>query len=638
MFERDPLIESDIGAYLDQRARKDLVRFTTCGSVDDGKSTLIGRLLHDSQLIADDHLETLKADSNNGTTGDNLDLSLITDGLKAEREQGITIDVAYRYFTTRHRNFIIADTPGHEQYTRNMATGASTADLAVILVDARKGVLQQTRRHSYIAALLGVKHLIIAVNKMDLVGYSGERFSEIVADYRDYSSNLGARSLEFIPMSALAGDNVVEPSASMTWFEGPTLVDYLDSVEIEGLLGGTKFRLPIQLVLRPGADFRGYAGSITSGQIRPGDRVTALPSELSSTVERIVAYNGDLEIASVGDAVTLTLADEIDLSRGDLLVREGETVQFGTFIEATIIWMAKQPLRAGQQLILQSHQGTVNVTVDAVRHLVDVNTGQKAHATEVKLNDIAHCALSADRKILFDSYENNMAEGSFILVDRITNGTVGAGMVSAPVSPWDQAPEPSLEVQASQITTKERLLRYGQHPCTVLLTGLTGAGKSTIATALERYLFDRGHSIVRLDGENVRLGISKDLGFTAADRSENLRRVAEIARLMNSQGLIAIAALLAPEADARSRAQQLVGTDQWIEVFLDTPLAVCRDRDTSGLYQAAERGEIHEFPGVSATYEAPEDADLRLDTSDKTVDACVQAIVAVLTEKGFIDG
>lgn len=638
MFERDPLIESDIDAYLDERVRKDLVRFITCGSVDDGKSTLIGRLLHDSQLIADDHLAVLKAESQLGMGSSDIDLSLVTDGLKAEREQGITIDVAYRYFATRHRNFIIADTPGHEQYTRNMATGASTADLAVILIDARKGVLQQTRRHSYIAVLLGVKHLLIAINKMDLVDYSEHRFREIVADYSEYSANLGIGSLEYIPISALQGDNVVEPSPAMPWFAGSTLIGYLNAVDVDEPGNAVEFRFPIQLVLRSDADFRGYAGSITSGQIRPGDRVTALPSGVSSTVERIVTFNGDLEVASAGDAVVLTLGDEIDMSRGDLLVKEGGKVEFAASVEATIIWMAEKPLDLGEQLILQSHHGTANVTVDAIRYLLDVDTGQKAKTAQLQLNDIAHCAVSADRKILFESYQSNRAGGSFILVDRIRNSTVAAGMISGPVSPWDRAPKDSLEVQASEIAALERQLRYRQRPCTVLLTGLTGAGKSSIATALERCLFDRGNWIVRLDGENVRLGISKDLGFTAADRSENLRRVAEIAHLVNSQGLIAIAALLAPQADARARAQQLVGTDQWIEVFLDTPLSVCRNRDTTGLYEAAERGDIEEFPGVSATYEAPEDADLRLDTSDTTVDQCVETIVALLIEKGFIDG
>ena len=638
MFERDPLIESDIAAYLDQRIQKDLVRFITCGSVDDGKSTLIGRLLHDSQLIADDHLETLKADSQLGTGNGDIDFSLVTDGLKAEREQGITIDVAYRYFATRHRNFIIADTPGHEQYTRNMATGASTADLAVILVDARKGVIQQTRRHSYIAVLLGVKHLVIAVNKMDLADYSEDRFLEIIADYNKHSANLGIRSLEYIPISALHGDNVVEASAAMPWFSGPPLIDYLNAVDVTETAKAVEFRLPIQLVLRPHTDFRGYAGSITSGQVRPGDRVTALPSGISSTVERIVTFNGDLKVASAGDAVTLTLGDEIDMSRGDLLVKEGENVEFDTAIEATIIWMGDTPLDSGEQLILQSHNGTANVTVNTVRYLLDVNTGQKRKAKALQLNEIADCSITADRKLLFESYESNRSGGSFILINRITNATVAAGMISGPLSPWDQVPKESLEVQVSEIRAVERQLRYRQRPCTILLTGLTGAGKSSIATALERRLFDRGNSTVRLDGENVRLGISKDLGFTAVDRSENLRRVAEIAHLINSQGLIAIAALLAPQADARARAKQLVGADKWVEVFLDTPLSVCRSRDTTGLYEAADRGDIEEFPGVSATYEEPEDADLRLDTSDMTVDQCVEAIVELLIGKGFVDG
>ena len=636
MFASDPLIESDIATYLDHRVQNDLVRFITCGSVDDGKSTLIGRLLHDSQLIADDHLETLKTDSQHRTGNDGIDLSLVTDGLKAEREQGITIDVAYQYFSTRHRNFIIADTPGHEQYTRNMATGASTADLAVILIDARKGVVQQTRRHSYLAVLLGVKHVVIAVNKMDLVDYSEQRYLEIVAEYTEYSANLSIESLEYLPISALHGDNVVESSEMTPWFVGPTLIDYLNAVEVAEPTNTNGFRLPVQLVLRANADFRGYAGSITSGQIHRGDRVTALPSGVSSTVQRIVTFDGDLDMASAGDAIALTLGDEIDMSRGDLLVKEGENVEFDTSVEATIIWMADKPLDPGEQLILQSHNGTANVTVDTVRYLLDVNTGQKEKATALQLNEIGDCLISADRKLLFESYESNRAGGSFILINRISNSTVAAGMISGPLSPWDQPPKASLEAQVSEIGALERQLRYRQRPCTVLLTGLTGAGKSSIATALERCLFDRGNSTVRLDGENVRLGISKDLGFTAVDRSENLRRVAEIARLINGQGLIAIAALLAPQAEARARAQQLLGADKWVEVFLDTPLSVCRSRDTTGLYEAADRGDIEEFPGVSATYDAPEDADLRIDTSDMTVDRCVEVIVAFLIEKGFI--
>jgi bifunctional enzyme CysN/CysC len=486
--------------------------------------------------------------------------------------------------------------------------------------------------------LLGVKHLVIAVNKMDLVDYSEDRFLEIISEYNKHSANLGIKSLEYIPISALHGDNVVEASAAMPWFSGPPLIDYLNAVDVTEPAKAVEFRLPIQLVLRSHADFRGYAGSITSGQVRPGDRVTALPSGISSTVERIVTFNGDLKVASAGDAVTLTLGDEIDMSRGDLLVKDGENVEFDTAIEATIIWMGDTPLDSGEQLILQSHNGTANVTVNTVRYLLDVNTGQKRKAKALQLNEIADCSISADRKLLFESYESNRAGGSFILINRISNATVAAGMISGPLSPWDQAPKESLEVQVSEIRAVERQLRYRQRPCTILLTGLTGAGKSSIATALERRLFDRRNSTVRLDGENVRLGISKDLGFTAVDRSENLRRVAEIAHLMNSQGLIAIAALLAPQADARARAQELVGADKWVEVFLDTPLSVCRSRDTTGLYEAADRGDIEEFPGVSATYEEPEDADLRLDTSDMTVDQCVEAIIELLIEKGFVDG
>ncbi|NCG36566.1 MAG: sulfate adenylyltransferase subunit CysN [Actinobacteria bacterium] len=639
MSHQSELIATDINAYLAEHERKDLLRFLTCGSVDDGKSTLIGRLLHDSKMIYEDTLATLEADSTiTGHAGEAIDLALLMDGLKSEREQGITIDVAYRYFSTARRKFIIADTPGHEQYTRNMVTGASTCQLAIILIDARHGVMAQTKRHSFIASLLGIRNVVVAVNKMDLVDWNQGRFDETCESYREFSKSLDLGDPYFLPMSLLLGDNVVDTGENLGWFDGPPLMEHLETVDVELGVDLENFRMPVQMVVRPDLDFRGFAGTIASGTVRAGDMVVSMPSGVQSTVERIVTFDGDLEVAGPGRAVTLTLADEIDASRGDLLVSPAAEPLRAHDVEAMVVWMGEEPAEPGRQYLLQSTNGASNATISAIRHRVEINTLEQEDASQLNLNDIALCAVTSDRELLFDPYADNRTTGSFILVDRLSNATLGAGMIVAGSSAWDQAPESSLIHQVSGIEPTERSIRFGQQPCTVLISGLTAAGKSTLATALERELFDRGKVSIRLDGQNVRMGISRDLGFSAQDRSENLRRVSEVARLVNNQGLIAIAALVAPDSDVRSRAKVLVGGDRYVEVFVDTPISVCRERDSNGMYEAADRGEIAGFPGVSAEYARPTDMDLQLDTSRQDVDECVGRIIAVLQARGFLRG
>ncbi|MBW3621212.1 MAG: adenylyl-sulfate kinase, partial [Actinobacteria bacterium] len=473
-------------------------------------------------------------------------------------------------------------------------------------------------------------------NKMDLVDWSQDRFDEIAADYLAFAAPLGLVDPYLLPMSALAGDNVVEPSANMPWFDGPPLMDHLETVDVEAGVDLDRFRFPVQLVARPDLDFRGFAGTVAAGTVRPGDRVTALPSGVSSTVDRIVTFDGDLELAGPGRAVTITLVDEIDVSRGDILVAGDDPPLRSHDLDAMVVWMSDDPCLPGRQYLLQSVNGLSNASVRSIRHRVDVNTLEHEDADELGLNDIARCELVADRELTFDPYEQNRTTGSFILIDRLSNATVGAGMIVGRSSAWDTAPEATITASASQVSPEERTARFGQQPATVLLTGLTGAGKSTLSAALERRLFDRGRTLVRLDGENVRLGISRDLGFSAPDRSENLRRVAEVARTLNDQGLIVLAGLVAPEAAVRDRARDVVGEDRFIEVFLDTPIEVCRERDEKGMYAAADAGEIERFPGVSADYEAPADPDLRLDTSRQSVEECVEAVLALLTERGVL--
>jgi len=638
MSHQSDLIATDIEAYLAEHEQKDLLRFLTCGSVDDGKSTLIGRLLHDAHMVYEDQLAAVQADSaTQGSVDGGLDLALLTDGLKAEREQGITIDVAYRYFSTQRRKFIIADTPGHVQYTRNMVTGASTAQLAVVMVDARHGVLDQTRRHSTIAHLLGIEHVVVAVNKMDLVDWSEQRFDEIVADYGDFLGQLGATFAPvFLPVSALTGDNVVDRSEHMDWFGGVPLLEHLETVDVDADVDLEHLRLPVQLVSRPNLDFRGFQGEVCSGVLRPGDRVTALPSGVSSSVARIVAFDGDLDLAGPGRAVTVTLDDEIDVSRGDVLVHEGDTMQRAHRIEATLVWMSGEPMRPGTSYLLRSVAGTSNATVPTIHHRLQMDTLEQADAAQLELNDIARVEVAVDRELLFDTYEDNRTTGSFVLVDRLTNATVGAGMVRGAASGWDARAVDTLQRSVSLVAPEERATRFAQEPATVFLTGLTGAGKSTIAKALERKLFDGGRVTVRLDGQNVRQGVSRDLGFTAPERSENVRRVAEVARLVNEQGLIAIAALLAPDREDRERARELVGPERFVEVFVDTPMEVCRERDPGGLYSAHESGQDIDLPGVTSRYERPFAPDLVTNDHDRSADEAADQVIALLRDRGLL--
>jgi bifunctional enzyme CysN/CysC len=644
MSHHSDLIATDIDAYLAEHERKELLRFLTCGSVDDGKSTLIGRLFYDSKMIYEDTLRALERDSAvHGTTGGGFDPALFTDGLKAEREQGITIDVAYRYFSTAKRKFIIADTPGHEQYTRNMATGASTCDLAVILVDARNGVVTQTRRHSFIVSLLGIKHVLVAINKMDLVGFSQEVYERIREDYREFAARLDIPDLHFIPIAALQGDNVVDPSPNMPWYRGSTLMHFLDTVYIGSDRNLEDLRFPVQYVNRPNLDFRGFCGTLASGIVRRGDEVMTLPSRKTSRIKSIVTLDGELEEAFAPQAVTLTLTDEIDISRGDMIVRPGNMPKLEQRFDAMLVWMAEQPLVQGKQYLFKHTTKMVTGTIDMLRYRVDVNTLHRQDAPALKLNEIGRCAVTLTEPIAFDDYRRNRVTGAFIVIDRITNGTLGAGMILSRVTAeqrhdhWDDAPlARTLHGQHSNVTPDERTSRYGQQAVTILLTGLTGAGKTSIAYGLERRLFEAGHASVVLDGENMRLGISRDLGFTAEDRSENLRRSAEVAKLMNDAGLICIGAFVAPDEDVRQRAAHVVGPERFLVVHLNAPVEVCRQRDQGGQYARADNGSIASFPGVSAPYETPPNPDLVLPTDQLSVEQCVERIWELLQQRRIL--
>ena len=630
----------DILEYLAQHERKEILRFLTCGSVDDGKSTLIGRLLHDSKMIYEDQLDAIRRDSKTtGTQRGGVDLALLVDGLQAEREQGITIDVAYRYFSTAKRKFIIADTPGHEQYTRNMATGASTCDVAVILIDARNGVLPQTRRHTYIANLLGIRHLIAAVNKLDAVGYAEGVFDAIRADYAGFAAQLSVDDLHFIPLSALHGDNVVRQSANMPWYQGATLMHLLETIHIAADKDAEHFRFPVQLVSRPDADFRGYSGSVAGGMVAPGDAVTALPSGNTTTVERIVTMDGDLPEAVAPMAVTLTLADELDISRGSVLAAPDALPFVADRLEAMLVWMSEDALVPGRQYLVKHGARQVTGSVASIRYRVDVNTLRHEPADTLGLNEIGRGQLTLTEPIIFDSYQANRSLGSLIVIDRVTNATVGAGMALPPqgsvTAAWDEAPRGALRRSSSRVQGREREARLGQRPVTILLTGLAKVGKTTIARAVERRLFDAGGLATVLDGQSFRLGMSRDLGFSPRERSENIRRAAETAHLMNDAGLICLTAFVAPEEAVRERARQAVGEARFLEVFLTAPLATLRERDEDGLYAAAERGEAN-VPGLSARFEEPAAPDLVLQTHMLGIDACADRIVALLRERGFI--
>lgn len=635
MSHQSELIATDINAYLAEHEKKELLRFITCGSVDDGKSTLIGRLLYDSKMIYEDQLAKIEKDSKvHGTTGGTFDPALLTDGLRAEREQGITIDVAYRYFSTAKRKFIIADTPGHVQYTRNMATGASTADLAVILVDARHGILEQTRRHSFIVSLLGIKHILVAVNKMDLVDFSQEVYEEILSDYRQFSDRLTIPDLHFIPISALNGDNVVDRSENMPWFQGSTFMNFLETVNIGSDRNLQDFRFPVQLVLRPDLDFRGFAGTISSGVIRVGDEIVAMPSRKSSTIKEIVTFDGNLDEACAPMSVTLTTETEIDISRGDMIVKSGNVSKIEQRFDATVVWMSEQALVPGKQYLFKQTTKTVPGNISTLRYRIDVNTMHSENAPTLNLNEIGRVKVALSEPVNFDSYRKNRSTGAFIIIDRISYETVGAGMIldrqtsETRKDHWDDEPlAKTLVGFESKVSQSERAARFGQQPITVLLTGLPGAGKSTTAYGLERSLFEMGRSAVVLDGQNIRLGISRDLGFSAENRSENVRRCAEIAKLFNESGLISILSLVAPKEEVRQKAANVIGSERFITIHLDAPAELCRERN-SGEREVTDESLLN--------YEPPAEADLVLKTDSMGPADCVAKIIELLDQKDIL--
>ncbi|HEX2797324.1 MAG TPA: sulfate adenylyltransferase subunit CysN [Immundisolibacter sp.] len=627
------LIASDIEEYLSQHERKSLLRFITCGSVDDGKSTLIGRLLYESKMLFEDQLAAAEADSKKwGTQGGDIDFALLVDGLAAEREQGITIDVAYRFFSTDRRKFIVADTPGHEQYTRNMITGASTADVAVILVDARKGVLTQTRRHSFLVSLIGIRKVVLAINKMDLVDFSQDMFDRIDADYRAFAAQIGLTDITSIPLSGLKGDNIVEPSARTAWYHGPTLMAFLESCEIdETRLQHGPLRLPVQWVNRPNLDFRGFCGLIAGGTVRPGDRVRVQPSGRESRVARIVAYGGDWPQAVAGQSVTLTLEDEIDISRGDIISAADAPAEVADQFECTLVWMADEPMLPGRQYLLKLGTRTVTATVTEPKYKVNVNTLEHLAAKTLDLNEIGVCNIARDRPVAFDAYEVNRDTGGFILIDRLSSNTVGAGMLHFALRRAH-----NIHMQHVDIDKAARANLMGHKPAVLWFTGLSGAGKSTIANLVEKKLYALGHHSYLLDGDNVRHGLNKDLGFTDADRVENIRRVAEVAKLMVDAGLIVLTAFISPFRSERALARGLLEDGEFIEVHVDTPLDVAEGRDVKGLYKKARRGELKNFTGIDSPYEPPENPELRVNTVECDAEQAADRVIERLRQLGRI--
>jgi bifunctional enzyme CysN/CysC len=632
MAHASDLIAVDIDRYLEHHQHKGLLRFITCGSVDDGKSTLIGRLLYDAKLLAEDQLATLAADSRQvGTQGGELDFALLVDGLAAEREQGITIDVAYRFFSTDRRKFIVADTPGHEQYTRNMVTGASTADLAVILVDARKGVLTQTRRHGYLVSLLGIRHVVLAVNKMDLVGYDREIFAAITGEFGDFARQVGLTDVLAMPVSGLKGDNILDRSAAMPWYEGPTLLGHLETVPIDDALPEQPFRLPVQWVNRPNLDFRGFAGTIASGTVSAGERLRVLPSGRESRVARIVTADGDLPRAVAGQSVTLTLDDEIDISRGDVLAGTTSPPGVADQFETTIIWMADEPLLPGRPYWLKLGTRQVSATITEPKYKVNINTLEHLAAKKLALNEIGVCNVSLDHPVPFDPYAQNRDTGGFILIDRLTNATVGAGLIH-----FALRRSQNLHWQALDLNKASRAALKGQRPAVLWFTGLSGAGKSTIANLVEKQLHALGRHTYLLDGDNVRHGLNRDLGFTDEDRVENIRRVAEVAKLMVDAGLLVVVSFISPFRAERRMARALFADGEFHEVHVDTPLAVAEARDVKGLYAKARRGELKNFTGIDSPYEPPENAEIRIDTTRATPEEAASVIVDQLRQAGML--
>jgi bifunctional enzyme CysN/CysC len=627
-----PAVASAVHAFLHEQENKELLRFLTCGSVDDGKSTLIGRLLYDTKLIFEDQLATLEKDSKkHGTTGDDIDFALLVDGLEAEREQGITIDVAYRFFATPKRKFIVADTPGHEQYTRNLATGASTADLAIVLIDARQGVLRQTRRHSFIASLLGIRHIVLAVNKIDLVGFDRGTFDRIVGDYRAFAKDLGFETLTPIPMSARYGDNVTSRSNRMPWYTGPALLEHLETVPL-AIGDATKpFRFPVQYVNRPNLDFRGFAGTVASSAISQGDPIVVAKSGKPSRVKRIAAHGGDLKTAHEGQAVTIVLEDEVEVSRGNMLVAPEARPHVADQFTANIVWFDEHALLPGRSYILRTETDQMNATVTELKYRVDVNTFAHEAAKSLELNEVGVCNISTQTPLAFDTYAENRVTGAFVLIDRMTNATAGAGMILHPLRRAS-----NVHWQALDVDKKARAELKHQKAAVLWFTGLSGSGKSTIANLLEKKLHANGRHTYILDGDNVRHGLNRDLGFTEEDRVENIRRVAEVARLMADAGLLVLVSFISPFRAERRMARELMGEGEFVEVFVDTPFEECARRDPKGLYARALRGEIKNFTGVDSPYEAPEHADVHLETSGRSAEEMTVSLENWLRDKCYI--
>jgi bifunctional enzyme CysN/CysC len=620
----------DVETYLRAQENKDLLRFITCGSVDDGKSTLIGRLLYEAKMLFEDQLTALEADSKKmGTQGGNLDFALLVDGLAAEREQGITIDVAYRAFTTDKRKFIVADTPGHEQYTRNMATVGSTSDLAVILIDARKGVLTQTRRHTFICSLLGIRNLVLAVNKMDLMDYRKDIFEQIEEDYRSFAKSLGANDITCIPLSALKGDNVIHPSTNMPWYHGQTLMAHLETVPVGDDLDQAPFRMPVQWVNRPNQNFRGFSGQIVSGRVKPGDEIRVLPSARTSIVDRVVTYDGDLGEGTAGQSLTITLKDEIDISRGDVICAGHDPLPVSDQFEVEILWMSDEEMLPGRPYIIKSGAKQVAGTLEELKYKVNVNTMEHVAAKTLALNEIGVCNLEIDQPVPFAPYTENRHLGSFIIIDRFSNNTVGMGLIHFALRRAS-----NIHWQALDVHKESRAAKAKQKPCILWFTGLSGAGKSTIANLVERKLHAGGHMTYLLDGDNIRHGLNRDLGFTDADRVENIRRVAEVARLMVDAGLIVLVSFISPFRSERLMARELVESGEFVEIFIDTPLAEAEKRDVKGLYAKARRGEIKNFTGIDSDYEAPESPEIRIDTVKNSAEQAATRIVDYLEMAG----
>jgi len=624
IYKTDDLIASDIDAYLEQHQHKSLLRFITCGSVDDGKSTLIGRLLYDAKMIFEDQLEALQADSKRvGTQGQEIDFALLVDGLAAEREQGITIDVAYRFFATEKRKFIVADTPGHEQYTRNMVTGASTADLAVILIDARKGVLTQTRRHSYLAHLIGVKEIVLAINKMDLIGYDQAKYDSILADYTAFANSIGIATFTPMPISGFKGDNITAPSENTPWYTGPTLMAHLENVEVSATADQTKpFRMPVQWVNRPNLDFRGFSGLVATGSAKPGDAVRVLPSGKTSTISKIVTLDGDLAEAVAGQSVTLCLADEVDCSRGDVISISDDPPPVADQFEANIVWMADEAMIAGRAYWLKLGTQTVSATIYAPKYAINVNTMEHIAVKTLELNAIGVAELSTDKSIVFEAYAHSRTLGGFILIDKISNATVAAGMLN-----FSLRRAQNVHWQATDIDRDMHANLKNQKPAVLWFTGLSGSGKSTIANLVEKKLYRMNRHTFLLDGDNVRHGLNKDLGFTEADRIENIRRVGEMAKLMADAGLIVITAFISPFRAERQMVRAMLPESEFIEVFIDTPLAEAEKRDVKGLYKKARSGALKNFTGIDSPYEAPMAPEIRIDTTKMTPEQAADVIV-----------